>query len=181
MAPPDPARGLTWTALFDQGDGLRIVDEHNVVVQHQTLSVLSSDVKEQLKHLRGDCLLLAVQRIMECFGHSVERLGTLYHLPPHAESQLLQQRHHTVEDFRDTAAHPSGVNHRHALTRHTLAQPAQLLNGAITHNGGVINQAWHASFLGDPIPVSPVKALMIEGFPAYARRGRGWQHAPRDP
>src|SRR5271170_4937200 len=120
MASPDPSFAAACFTSLDQTGGLRIVDEHHVGVEVETLEVMACGEIEDLLIGRGERVRFAVQGVVQILGQDEKILGPLNHVPSHVEAYLVQQRQQAVENFGNSAADQGGIDVEHALARQML-------------------------------------------------------------
>src|SRR6266853_729262 len=98
MAPPDPAPHSIGRCEPGQINRLWIVNEDDVSLQIQSLSVLAIDleVKVQVAWLERDRLTL--QPVVKGLRHSIELRRPTDHLPVGIDAELLHHRDHPSEN-----------------------------------------------------------------------------------
>ena len=128
VAAPDPPRAPLREGV-DHRDGLRVVDDHVVVVRLRELArVLRVEAGE-------DRLVLLAQRALRALQAVVDRLRDLEELvlavddpPLDVESRIGHQRHEGVVDLGDAAAERRRRHMRDALALQRLGQPLDLVH-----------------------------------------------------
>ena len=124
-------------AALDELDGLRVVDEDQVVAQVERAQVLLRGGGEDLPVARRERDRLAVERVVDPLGDGEELLAAAHDVPARVDADLAQQRHQAVQDLGDAAADGGRVDVLHAPAAQPLTQEAELVDGARADELGV--------------------------------------------
>ena len=108
MAAPDPRRLLAEVA--DKRQGLRVVDDHQIMVEMHAGRVLEHDLLIDVPLQVGEIDLVALKRVVHLLGDAEEVGPALNHAPSGRYAGCVHQQGERRQDLRHAAAVVGGID-----------------------------------------------------------------------
>ena len=144
VASPDPVVGVFF-AIGDQARRLRIVDDHEFGVERKAPGVFFVVGAEDFEVARLRMIGSAVQGVVESLGDFEEIFAAGHDFPANVDAELFRQRNEAIQDFGDTSADGSGIDHHHRAPGERLGQRAEFGYFARADDGRIVIQ-WNLSW-----------------------------------
>ena len=126
--------------VVDHPDGLRVVDDDEVVVVLELLRIQLLVAPEDLALLLVEPLRISLERVVDRLRDVVELLRAADDPPLDLEPGVLHQRDERVVDLRDAAAERRGRQVDDALAGQRLGEPPDLVHQAARRDRRVIRE-----------------------------------------
>ena len=136
---PDPTR-LRLGEVVDHRRGLRVVDDHEVVVVLEFLRVLGVVAAEDLLLGLGQATLVALERVVDRLRDAEELVGALDDPPLDVEPRIDHQRDQRVVDLGHAAAERGRREMHDALAAQRLGETVDLLHQAARRQRRIVGE-----------------------------------------
>ncbi len=123
------------------------MNENDVGLVGHDLDVLPIDLEEEVPVLGRELLLDAVEGVVHFLGDEEEPLVATDDVPAGLDAQILEEGEHAQEDLGDTASDGCGVDVLDAPALEALGEKAELFDGTVAHDRGVVLNPEHGSAL----------------------------------
>lgn len=145
MTAPNP---LLVGILFkiNQSRRLRVMNEDNITIKVHFLRIFFSRLTKGLEILFGYSFMPIMKGIVEFFRNAEKFIVPLNNVPASVDAQLLHERHHPAQNFRNAAADKGRVNILNYLAGKLASYQPEFVDSAFADDSLILVDAYLMRF-----------------------------------